>query len=213
MEAGRRNARAGLVRAASASARLANVVCRARVVSTESVVCSNSHLPVARQTGSRSAVRTKSVSANSAALRSRDPLSLSFHDCRGTSRNWRVVETSGTRRILAKRLARRRPLSLTSSGSRVALRRAMPPRLGAFRRAKRLKARLRDAPFADIFRGDAEGRTDHDGRDRDPGFAGDDVARRSRRPTQCARTHFRQNAEAFHPDRARGQSFGGAFAL
>ncbi len=32
----------------------------------------------------------------------------------------------------------------------------MPPRLGAFRGAKRLQARLRDAPFADIFRGDAE---------------------------------------------------------
>src|SRR5437879_2211187 len=74
-------------------------------------------------------------------------------------------------------------------------------------------ARLMDAPFVDIFRGDAEGRTDHDGRDRDPGFAGDDVPGRSRRPTQCARTHFRQNAEAFHPDRAGGQSFGGAFAL
>src|SRR5207249_7059475 len=42
-------------------------------------------------------------------------------------------------------------------------------------------ARLRDPRFADIFRGHAEGRTDRDGGDCDPGFAGDDVPGRPRR--------------------------------
>src|SRR5882672_9277003 len=106
MEAGRRDARARLVRAASAAARLANVVRRARLVSTEPVVCSDGDFPVARQTASHSAVRTESVSAKSATLRSRNFLSLPFHDGAGTSRNRRVVETPRDWRISAERLAR-----------------------------------------------------------------------------------------------------------
>src|SRR5207249_6365247 len=116
MEAGRRNARAGLLRAASAAARLANVVRRARVVSTEPVVCSNGDFFVARQAGSRGAVRAQSISTKSAALRSRDGLSLPFHDSGGTPGNRRFVETSGAWRIFAGRFARRRPLRSLRAG-------------------------------------------------------------------------------------------------
>src|ERR1700693_2214635 len=102
METRRCDARAGLVRAASAAARLANVVCRARLVSTEFMVCPNGDFLVARQTGSHGAVRAKSVSANSAALRSRNILPLSFHHSGGTSTNRGLVEASGTGRIFAE---------------------------------------------------------------------------------------------------------------
>src|SRR6266404_3782599 len=67
--------------------------------------------------------------------------------------------------------------------------------------------------FADIFRRDAEGRTDRDGGNHYPGFAGHDVPRRSRRSAQCARAYFRQDAETFHSHCAGGQGVGGAFAV
>src|ERR1700719_3780046 len=113
METGRRDARSRLVRAASTAARLANVVRRAWVVSTEFMVCPNGDFFVARQTGSYFVVRAKSVSENSAALRSRDVLSLPFHHFGGTSTNRRLVETPGTWRIPAERFARRRSLGST----------------------------------------------------------------------------------------------------
>src|SRR5437667_1808488 len=121
METGRRDAGAGLVRAASAAARLANVVCRARLIPTESLVRPNGDFFVAWQTGSRGFVSAESVSAKSAAVRSRNLLSLSVHIGAGTSTNWSVVETSGAGRILAGRFTRRRPLSSLRAGVAVIL--------------------------------------------------------------------------------------------
>jgi hypothetical protein len=60
---------------------------------------------------------------------------------------------------------------------------------------------------------DGERRTNHHRRHCDPGFAWHDVPRRSSRPTQRPCAYFRQNAQTFHPHRARGQSFSGAFAI
>ena len=54
--------------------------------------------------------------------------------------------------------------------------------------------RLSDAVFVNIFRGHAERRTDRDGGDRDPGFAGDDVPGRPRRSAKRPGSHFRQDA-------------------
>src|ERR1700686_5900338 len=111
METGRCDAPAGLVRATSAAARLANVVRRARLVSTEPLVSSDGDLLVAWQTGSDGAFCAQSVSSESTALCTRDSLSLPFYDGAGTSRNRRLVETSGTWRISAERLARRRAVN------------------------------------------------------------------------------------------------------
>ena len=80
-------------------------------------------------------------------------------------------------------------------------------------RRSEIAATVEATPLADIFRRDAEGRTDRDGRHRDPGPAGDDVQGRSGRSTECAGPHFRQDAEALHSDRPRRQSFGRALSL
>src|SRR5207244_10861483 len=111
MEAGRRESRARLVRTASTAAGLANVVRRSRLVSAESVVYSDGDFAVARQSGGRGALRTKSFSARPAAIRSRDTLPLSIHHCSRASTDRRLVETRGNRRILAKRFSRRRPVA------------------------------------------------------------------------------------------------------
>src|SRR5207302_6129194 len=112
METGRRTARAGLVRAASTAARLANVVRRARFLSTESVVYPDRDRVIARQNASRGVVRQKSISGNCSALRSRDILPLSFHQRGGTSTDRRVVETRRARRIFTECFARRRPVTV-----------------------------------------------------------------------------------------------------
>lgn len=59
----------------------------------------------------------------------------------------------------------------------------------------------------------AEGRTDRDGRNGDAGVAGHDVSRGTAGETERACSHFGEDAEAFHPDRAGRQSGGGAFTL
>src|SRR6516162_1982116 len=84
METRRGEARAWLVRATSAATRLANVVCRPRLVSAESMVCADRDRLVARQTASRRAVRGKPVSRKSTALYSRDVVSISIHERGGT---------------------------------------------------------------------------------------------------------------------------------
>src|SRR6266571_761345 len=100
METRRRDARAGLVRAAPAKTRLADVVCRARKLSGKSVVwqvdCEAGMVarcePIARE---------ESFFARTAALHSRHVLSLSFHDVARTQRDRRVVETRGASGIFA----------------------------------------------------------------------------------------------------------------
>src|SRR6266571_251776 len=64
-----------------------------------------------------------------------------------------------------------------------------------------------------IFLPDAEARTDCNRRNGDPSAAGHDVSCRSSRPAQCACTYLGQDAQAFHPDCTRRQSFIGAFPL
>ena len=59
----------------------------------------------------------------------------------------------------------------------------------------------------------AQGRTDRNGRDGDTGAAGDDVSGGVARTAECAGAYLGENAQAFHPDRSRGQGGGGAFAL
>src|SRR5438105_3810138 len=115
METGRRNARPRLVRAAPTAARLADVVCRARIVPAKPVVHSDGDLFTRRQIGCHPALRTQPLSGASAALRSRNCLSLSFHDKKRTSANWRVVETPGTGRVFtdcfARAISLRSPIS------------------------------------------------------------------------------------------------------
>src|SRR5437763_2238262 len=107
MDTGLRDVGAGLVRAASAASRLANVVRCARVLPTDSVVCSDRNFFIGRQAESRGAVRAESVSTKSAPVCSRDALPLPFHDRAGASTNWRVVETPGTWRVSAGRFTGR----------------------------------------------------------------------------------------------------------
>src|SRR5437016_14280156 len=101
METRRRDAHAGLVRAAPAKTRLANVVRSARKLSGKPVVwqvdCQAGRLarcePIARE---------ESFFARTAALHSRDVLSLSFYDVARTQRDRRVVETRGASEYLPK---------------------------------------------------------------------------------------------------------------
>src|SRR5713101_3666998 len=113
METGRRDARARLVRAASTAARLADVVRRTRIVPAEPVVHSNGDLFNGRQVGCHPALRTQSLSGASAALRSRNCLSLPLYDGRRTWTNWRVVETPGTGRVFADCFSRAIPIGST----------------------------------------------------------------------------------------------------
>src|SRR5881396_2040335 len=93
METRRRDARAGLVRAAPAKTRLADVVCRARKLSGKSVVRQADCPVAARIARCTPTSREGSVPTRTAALHSRDVLSLSFHDVARTPRDRRVVET------------------------------------------------------------------------------------------------------------------------
>src|SRR6516164_160895 len=152
METRRGEARAWVVRATSAATRLANVVCRPRLVSAESMVCADRDRLVARQTASRRAVRGKPVSRKSTALYSRDVVSISIHERGGTPTNRRLVEAASARRIFAQRFARRRSVD-----------------------------RLLQRFEANGIRGyisRCEGRADRDGRNRNPSFAGDNVPSR-----------------------------------
>jgi hypothetical protein len=63
-----------------------------------------------------------------------------------------------------------------------------------------------------IFRR-AEGSSDYNRGDGDPGFAGHNVSRRSSGPTQRSGPHFRKNAQTFHSHCARRQGFGRTLAL
>src|SRR5204863_6845683 len=119
METGRRDAGPGLVCAASTASRLANVVRCARVLPTESVVCSIRNFFIGRQAESRGAVRAESVSTKSAPVCSRDALPLPFHDRAGASTNWRVVETPGTWRVSAGRFTGRDRKSTRLNSSHV----------------------------------------------------------------------------------------------
>src|SRR5438045_2891996 len=129
METGRRDARPRLVRAAPTAARLADVVCRARIVPAKPVVHSDGDLFTGRQIGCHPTLRTQPLSGASAALRARNCLSLSFHDKKRTSANWRVVETPGTGRVFtdcfARAISLRSPISFAErscgSGSSAAV--------------------------------------------------------------------------------------------
>src|ERR1051326_6491772 len=105
METGRRDARAGLVSAASTAARLADVVRGAWLVSGKSVAGSNDDRAVARPTKSCGAFRTEPVFGQSAALHSRDSFPGPFYDRGRTSTNRCVVEAAGIRRIFAEHFA------------------------------------------------------------------------------------------------------------
>src|ERR1700730_14486906 len=84
METGRRETRAGLVRAASAEARLADGVRRAGKLPTQSMVSWIGLSTVAKQTGSDSIARAQSIPKFSSALCSRAILRLSIHQSGGT---------------------------------------------------------------------------------------------------------------------------------
>src|SRR5437588_2178202 len=106
METRRCDACAGLVRAASAAARLADVVRRTGVASGKSVVLQPRNLFARRQNGCDTTLCAQSFSAKTAAIHSGHFVSIQIHNQRRASRNGRVVETTGTRRILADDLAR-----------------------------------------------------------------------------------------------------------
>src|SRR5205807_3462280 len=102
METGRPDARAGLVRAAPAKTRLADVVCRARKLSGKSVVRQADCPVAARIARCTPTPREGSLPTRIATLHSRDVLSLSFHDVARTPRDRRMVETRGASGIFAK---------------------------------------------------------------------------------------------------------------
>src|ERR1700730_10313823 len=105
METGRRETRAGLVRAASAEARLADVVRRAGKLRTQSMVSWIGLATVAKQTGSDSIARAQSIPKFSSALCSRAILRLSIHQCGGTPTIGRLVEAARDGRIHAGSVA------------------------------------------------------------------------------------------------------------
>src|SRR5436190_790210 len=114
METRRRHACAGLVRAASAAARLANVVRRAWILRAESLARSNGLLFVRRQIECRATFRAQSLPGAPAALHSRNGLPLSFYDGYRTSTIGCVVEAPGAGRIPANCFARAVSLRSTS---------------------------------------------------------------------------------------------------
>src|SRR6266446_8193927 len=106
METRRCDACARLVRAASAAARLADVVRRTGIAARKRVVLQPRNLFARRQNGRDATFRAQSFSAKTAAVHPGHFLSVQIYNHRRASRNGRVVETTGTRRILADDLAR-----------------------------------------------------------------------------------------------------------
>src|SRR5437867_6311202 len=106
METRRCDACAGLVRAASAAARLADVVRRTGIASRKVVVLQPGNLPARRQNGRDATLCAQYFSGKTAAIHPGHFLSIQICNQRRASRNGRVVETTGTRRILADHLAR-----------------------------------------------------------------------------------------------------------
>src|SRR5438876_9016685 len=101
METRRCDACAGLVRAASAAARLADVVRRAGIAARKRVDRQPRSLVARRQNGRDATPCAQSFSAKTAAIHPGYFLSIQICNQRRASRNGRVVETTGTRRILA----------------------------------------------------------------------------------------------------------------
>src|SRR6516164_3515833 len=105
MESGRRKTRAALERAASAQTGLADVVCGFGNATVNSVA-DRAPLPITSGLPRcERFARAQPLSRQSAALRSYDVLSLSVHNDRGASSDWRVVETRGAPRISSDALA------------------------------------------------------------------------------------------------------------
>ena|SRR6266480_2103892 len=105
METRRRKTRTGLVRAAPAKARLADVVCRFGNTAGKSVDWRPGRQTPAGLPRRGPIVRTQPVSREATQVCSRDVLSLPLYDAERTTTNWRVVETPGAKRISANDLA------------------------------------------------------------------------------------------------------------
>src|SRR5436190_17285846 len=168
METRRRDARTGLVRTASTETGLADVVRSARKLSGKPLVWQVDCKVAARLARCEPIAREESFPARPATLPSRNVLSLSFHDVARTARDRRVVETRATSGIFAHGFS-----GSGASALKLARWRIYSP------------AMAKEGPDRDRRHGNAS-------------VAGHDVPRRSSRPTQCACTYRRQDAEAFH---------------
>src|SRR5213075_2607356 len=83
---------AGVGRAASAAARLANVVRCARNLPAQPLVCQFARTTPAQRAGRDATPRAQSVSRRSTEVRSRPIIRVSFHNRGGTPSDRRLVE-------------------------------------------------------------------------------------------------------------------------
>src|SRR6476659_7182297 len=100
METGRARSDAGLRRAASAAARLADVVCRAERCAAKSLVPRTRFSPAREFTGRRAFVRQESFPGQTAALSPGRDLSLPFHHNCGTPSRRCMVAARGPTHLL-----------------------------------------------------------------------------------------------------------------